>query len=208
MDIQGLTDEGLRSVLTDRFEGKVSACSDEALFEETRRRADLGSRDMMFLLGTLYHMGIGREEDQDAADTAWVSSFEDEAEGLEAVAGSRYRGTPGPDLRRAGDLYCRASDRGGSDDLMMMAADCYLAEYMSTKDPEAGALAFGCYRYCFPDYSRSARCLALCYMYGIGTGVSFRDAEEMIRISEAEGLDTFDLRLQLSEETKRGYYFP
>lgn len=208
MDLSSLPDDEFERILFSRMEGKGSPASDAELFSETERRSRASGGRMTFDLGTLYHLGIGTDADQDEADRLWVESFPDAVEGLETVANSRYRGSLGLDLRRAGDLYCRASDMGGDDVLMLRAADCYLAEYMEKRDPEAGALAFGCYRFCFPDFLDSGRGLAMCYMHGIGTEVSLDDAQEVIWQLYSDGrADYMDLLLQLRERQRMGTFF-
>ena len=208
MELSGLSDKEFEGILFSRLERKGCDVSDAELFSETERRSAASGGRMTFVLGLLYHLGVGTEADQDEADRLWVESFPDAEEGLEIIANSRYCGSLGLDLRRAGDMYCRASDMGGDDVLMLRAADCYLAEYMEKKDPEAGALAFGCYRFCYPDFLDSGRGLAMCYLHGIGTDVSLDKAEDVIWDLSADGRsDYMDLLLQLREKRKQGYYF-
>ena len=166
MELSGLSDKEFEGILFSRLEGKGCDDPDAELFSETERRSVASGGRMTFDLGLLYHLGVGTEADQDEADRLWVESFPDTREGLEIIANSRYCGSLGLDLRRAGDMYCRASDMGGDDVLMLRAADCYLAEYMEKKDPEAGALAFGAdmcnlyefmtYRYAAADWKRKS----------------------------------------------------
>ena len=203
-----LADEEFRTILFDRMDGKKCPFTDEELYNETSRRADLGNSRMKFLLGSLIYHGIGTEKDADAADDAWIASYDDRVEGLQTVAFSHYAGSLGLDLRRAGDLFCRAADGGGDDYLLLRAADCYLAEYMETGDNSMGVLAFECYRNVYPDYIDSARGLAICFMYGIGTEVSYDNAAEVLYEAEVgSGRDVTDLKLLLREVKNRGFFF-
>ena len=63
-----LADEEFRTILFDRMDGKECPFTDEELYNETSRRADLGNSRMKFLLGSLIYHGIGTEKDADAAD--------------------------------------------------------------------------------------------------------------------------------------------
>ena len=202
-----LSDDELRSAIFSRIDGEACQYTDRQIFEETSRRAENGNKGMRFMLGTLHYRGIGTETDADAADEAWVSSFEDAVEGLQTIAYSHYAGSLGLDLKRAGNLFCRAADSGGDDYLLLRAADCYLAEYMESRDDSMGVLAFNCYRNAFPDYADSWRGLALCYMYGIGTEVSYPEAEHILYAAENDGTDVTDMKMLLGEIKHRGYYF-